>query len=72
MSVVAIRCSNSHKTFDRASVKSEIEAVLKIQEDAYGDHSPEAKKRTRETCMDSLVLSVAMMGNGCVGRLLCE
>ena len=50
-----VRCSKPHKAFDRALVKSEIEALLKIQEDAYGDHSNEAKKRTRETCMDSLV-----------------
>jgi hypothetical protein len=54
-SLAAIRCFQSNNTFDRLAVKSKIEALLKIQEEAYGDHSPEGKKKTRETCIDSLV-----------------
>jgi hypothetical protein len=53
--VVLLGCSTPNRSTDRASVKTEIERLLKIQEDAYGDHSPEAKKRIRETCIDSLV-----------------
>jgi hypothetical protein len=53
--VVLLGCSTPNRTTDRASVKAEIERLLKIQEDAYGDHSSEAKKRIRETCVDSLV-----------------
>ena len=54
-SIAAVSCSKSNGPVDRASTKSQIEDILKIQEEAYGDHSPEAKRRTRETCMDSLV-----------------
>ena len=53
--LLAVRCSKPDGAFDRASIKSEIEAILKIQEDAYGDKSIEAATRTRETCVDSLV-----------------
>lgn len=48
------QCSDKTKS-DRSEVKSQIEEILKIQEDAYGVHTDEARKRIRETCMDSLV-----------------
>jgi hypothetical protein len=52
---VLLGCSTPDRLTDHASVKAEIETLLKVQEDAYGDHSSEARKRIRETCMDSLV-----------------
>ncbi|MEJ1241673.1 nuclear transport factor 2 family protein [Chryseolinea sp. T2] len=48
------RCSND-KTTSRAEIKSEIERILKIQEDAYGNHSEHVLEQVKATCMDSLV-----------------
>ena len=55
ITIILMSSGCSSDKFDRASIKCEIERIIKIQEDAYGDQSPEAKAKTRATCMDSLV-----------------
>ncbi len=40
---------------DKASIKSEIERILKIQEDAYDQHDEEGRATLAATCHDSLL-----------------
>ncbi|MGC3945028.1 MAG: nuclear transport factor 2 family protein [Chryseolinea sp.] len=54
VAVLFAQCSNK-KNQSRSKIKQEIERILKIQEDAYGNRSEDILEQVKATCMDSLV-----------------
>ena len=54
-------CKNKHtdqigaNAQDTASIKAEIEQVLKVQDDALAQHNEDGNKKMQSTCMDSIL-----------------
>lgn len=55
-SLICFQCSdNPTRSSQREQVREEIERILKIQEDAYDEHSDAGRAALAATCVDSLI-----------------
>lgn len=53
--IVGCVSENNNAGLEREKIQTEIEKILKIQEDAYDQHSDEGRAALAATCVDSLI-----------------